>query len=213
MRAPLLVLAACAAIGATTLPEPMHAQTTVDLEVAPFVGGSFFLTDLPNRYHIRRHGQSDLEFEGGQFKDAYTLGTNAGVRIDDRFGIEAFFAWLPTRFEPAGGPTGAVDVNGFMYGLTFLYHFDLGRLQPFLGAGAGGETFDYDALGWDRHTDFMANVVVGTNVAIDSKTAIRLEARDCITWFDPHVVGRSATAENDLMLTVGLDFRIPIFGG
>lgn len=201
-----------AVAGLVWLAVPVHAQTSVELEVTPFTGGTLFLTDLPNQFHIQRRGQSDLEIQGGHFEDSFTLGANAGVRLDDRFGIEAFVAWIPTQLAARSGVVDKVDVDGFMYGLTFLYHFDLDLVRPFLGVGAGAETFDYNALDWNRHTDFMTNLVVGANLEITPSTALRFEARDCITWFDPHVSGLSRSVENDLMLTVGLDWRVAIAG-
>jgi len=213
MKTRKTVIAIGAMLGLMALGAPAEAQTSVEFELSPFAGGTLFLTDLPNQFHVQRRGQSDVEIEGGRYQDAFTLGANAGIRLNDRFGFEAFFAWLPTTLEARSGIANDVDLDGFMYGLTFLYHFNTERVRPFLGAGAGGETFDYSALGWDRHTEFMTNLVAGANVAITPSTAIRLEARDCITWFDPHISGVSRTVENDLMLTVGLDWRVSLSGG
>jgi hypothetical protein len=193
-----------------TVISPAESQTPVELEIAPVAGATLFLTDLPNQFAVHRGSQNDLIIGEGRYDDSFTLGVNAGVRLAERFGIEGFFSWMPTQLNAESGISGPVDLNGFMYGLTFLYHFDFTRFDPFLGIGGGAETFDYDAAGWDRHTDPLAMFVAGANIEVTRRVAVRLEARDCIASFDSHVSGVDSKLENDLMLMAGLSWRLPI---
>ncbi len=190
-------------------PVPVDAQTQLQFEVTPFAGGTFYLTNPPSQFDIHRQGSDPLTIGDGEFKDQFTLGLDVGVRINERYGIEAFFSWLPTELSAESGINRPVDVDGYMYGLTFLYHFNPDvRFKPFVGFGLGGDTYDYAIEGWDSETEFMGNVVVGANVPLTDRLAWRLEARDCIMWHDAAISGSSAKAQNDLMLLTGLTFRI-----
>jgi len=188
-------------------PTPVESQR-VEFELTPFAGGTFFLSNPPSEFLIHRSGTDALTIGEGEFKNQFTFGLDAGVRIDERYGVEAFFSWLPTELSAATGLSRAVDVNGYMYGLTFLYHFDpAAQFKPFLGLGVGAETFDYKMAGWDTETEYMGNVVAGANVPLTDLLALRLEARDCITFFDPGIAGADTKTQNDLMLLTGLSFR------
>ena len=205
------LVATGALVGLLMIPSEALTQTTWEFEVAPFVGGTFFLSDLPAQFAIPVSGNSDVVMENGKFANAFTLGMNAGIRIADRFGVEGFFGWLPTQLEAGANATQAFDADSYMYGMTLLYHFDTETVRPFLGVGAGAETFRYDNANWDGHTDFMTNVVAGLNIPFTDVMAVRLEARDCITWFESHMANVDNKAQNDLMLSAGLSFRAPMF--
>ncbi len=83
-------------------------------------------------------------------------------------------------------------------------------MQPFLGLGVGGERFDYQIAGVDAHNEWMTNAAVGLYLRATDRFGVRLEARDCIARFDSGVSRAEDTWENDLMMTVGLSFRVPI---
>ena len=203
----LLLIPAFLAVG--LVPTEVQAQTTVQFEVTPFAGGTFFLTNPPSEFHIHRADGNPITIGDGEFQDQFTLGLDAGVRINERYGLEAFFSWLPTELAAASGINRNVDVDGYMYGLTFLYHFNPDvRFKPFLGAGVGGETFDYSIEGWDTESDWMANFVAGALVPLTDLLALRFEARDCLMRHDPGIAGVDTKTQNDLMLLAGLTFTL-----
>lgn len=180
----------------------------VDLEITPFGGGAFFLADPPNRFALHRGQNAPLIVDEGRFDDAWTAGMNVGVRVNEDWGFEGMFSWIPTKLSAQDGITGKEDVNGYMYGVTALYYIPLdGPARPFLGLGAGGETFDYETESIETHHEFMGNVVGGLFVALDDRIGVRLEARDCFARFDSGLAAVDHAWENDLMVTMGLSFR------
>lgn len=192
--------------GLAVLAMASEARAQVDFEITPFGGGTLFLADMPNQYAL--HGDV---IRDGAFDNAWTLGLNAGFRFNEKWAIEGMFSWIPTRLTAASGLAGSEDVNGYMYGVTGLFYIPVGGLvQPFVGVGAGAETFDYRSSKYGSHTDFMGNVVGGVYFALTDMTGVRLEARDCFARMESGVGGVDDAWENDLMLTLGVSFRTPL---
>lgn len=83
---------------------------------------------------------------------------------------------------------------------------DGGRLSfsPFVGAGAGGRTYDYRGLDLDATHNLAGYVSAGGELGIARRVTLRLEARDYLTGFKPLNGGGSTHARNDLTLIAGL---------
>lgn len=187
---------------------PPDAAAQTALELTPFVGGTFFLADPPSTFAIERSTGQPLQVKDGQFSDAITLGLSAGIRFGERFGVDGMFSWVPTALD-ATSLKNSVDATSLMYALSVLYYLPLGReVEPYVGLGVGGETFSYEIDEWKGHTDVMGNVLGGLLVPLTDQVSMRLEARDCITWFKSDVSGVDDAAQNDLMLTFGLKFSL-----
>lgn len=184
---------------------PAPAQVAVEVEAGPFVGGTLFLSGTPEQFTIYRQEASPLVLRGVELRDAAVMGTTAGIRIAERFSVDGMYAWVPTRLtateglEPHGG---AVDVNAFRYGVTFAYHFAPGaRVQPFAGLGVGGETVSYGSrLAWNRRTERMASLAVGSDFWLTETLSLRLNAGEFVTRF-------AGTPQRHRMITAGLTFR------
>lgn len=203
-----------AALALAALQNPAVAQVKLEASVSPMVTSTFFLGDPPGRFAIHRQEANPLIVEEGRIDDAFGVGVNAGLRIADHFGIEGMIWWVPTELKAGAGLEhvgNSVDVNTLMYGATFTYYFGgFGTVEPFLGVGVGGETMSYKPeLSWERHTDLMANGVVGANFWFAERLGVRFEARDCITRFESEIQGVDNATENDLMISVGLTLRAP----
>lgn len=201
------LLALLGALGMTAVAD---AQAQVQFEVTPVAGGTFFLADPPDRFALDRTSGPATIIQNGAFDDAWTLGINAGVRLNERWGIEGMFTWLPTKLGATSGLASKADVNGYMYGITGLYYIPLhARFMPFVGLGVGGETFDYDNATIETETELQGNGVIGLYVPLYEMVGLRLEVRDCIARFDSGVSNVDNAWENDLMTTVGISFRFP----
>jgi hypothetical protein len=208
---PLAALLALGAFGS------VRAQVSVQGEASIFTGGTWFLTDPPDRFAIESTGSAgDLIVEDGRYRDGLMLGANAGVRVAERFGFEGFFAWIPTRLRADSGLLahgGRINADSYMWGVTALYHFtDWERLQPFVGLGLGGETMTYRPARLEGHTELQGNAVVGANYWVTDVFGIRFDLRDCLSTWNSHLVGVDDEPENDLMLGVGVSFRTGPFG-
>ena len=202
---------ALAIVGAVAALAAADAQAQVEFEVTPVAGGTFFLADPPDAFALHStQGQPVTVVQNGTFADAWTVGLNAGIRVNERFGVEAMFTWLPTELTGTGGLAQGESLNAYMYGITGLFYLPVGgRVTPFVGLGFGAETFDYDAVNLETHTDLMGNAVLGLYVGLREGLGVRIEARDCIARFDSGLDGVDDSWENDLMTMVGLSIRLP----
>lgn len=199
------VLLSLLAFGVLRGPQPVAAQ--MDIEITPFVGGTFFLNSPPDQFTIPRKNGTPMMVTGGEFDDGPTLGFLLGLRLEERYAIEGMFSWVSTGLS--GGIVDPIDANSYMYSLNFVFHLPMdGRVQPFLGLGVGGETYDYQISTLENHTEWMGNVAAGLTIPLTSLAALRLEVRDCLTWFESHVSNVANVTQNDLMLSAGVTFDL-----
>jgi outer membrane protein W len=204
VRASATALALVAATAA-----PASGQTPVDAELAPFVGGNFFLADARAPFVISRDEGAQLTVEDGELRNAPAFGFSAGLRFADRIGVEGMFAWVPTRLvgaESVPRKRRVADVNSIRYGVSALYHWDArGHVRPFAGVAVSSETMSYEPYAtWERETDTAGALTVGAHVPVSDRLAVRMQALQ-------DVIGRSEhTGRDQLMLTVGLSYRQPV---
>jgi len=207
MRPLRFVLLSLLAFAVLQGPEPVAAQ--MDFEVTPFAGGTFFLNSPPNQFVIPRKNGTELMVTGGKFDDGPSLGVLLGLRLEERYAIEGMFSWVSTGLSGGVGLGSPIDANSYMYSLNFVFHLPMdGRVRPFLGLGAGGETYDYRLSTLKNHTEWMGNVAAGLTIPMTSLAALRLEVRDCLTWFESHVSNIDNVTQNDLMLSAGVTFNV-----
>ena len=181
------------------------AQSAVDAELVPFVGGSFFLSDASTPFVISRQEGAQLIVQDGELRSAPAFGFSAGLRFADRFGVEGIFAWMPTRLigvAPIPERRRVADVNSVRYGVTALYHFDeVGRIRPFAGVGVVSETMSYEPyLTSQRESDTAGSVTLGVHVPVSERLAVRVQALQ-------DVIGRRESGPEPVMLTLGLSYR------
>lgn len=205
---------ACAAAAVTFLVPRAQAQSPVrprlELELTPFVGRTVFLAELPQRFALRNEVGDPFIVEKGEFEDPGHLGMNVGVRFSQRWAVEAMVSWLPTSLS-AENLDERADVDALIYGVTGLFYVPVwGRVGPFLGLGFGAERYDYAVAGTRPDTYLTGNVVGGIAVALRDNLGLRFEARDLVWNVRSGVPDVSAEWENDLMLSTGLSWRIPL---
>ena len=141
-------------------------------------------------------------FEGDQFlKTSPVYGGAFGYNFDEHFGVE-----LGGSFIDSGTRRGnSVDVHTYFYHMDALYHMKPwgGKFQPYLAAGVGGMTFDYegDVRGKDPVTAFAVNYGGGVEYFIADNFALRGDVRHVIT---------TNGGFNDLLCTAGVTVY---FGG
>jgi len=140
--------------------------------------------------------------------DAAIYGIQAAMEYRPTLHFVGSFQWIPGHNSMV-----AVDdaVNIFQYDLGAEFNLlrPMGRgwdFKPFLGAGFGGRTYNYDAMSLATNTCTAGYGVVGTEFQY-RVTAIRLEARNYVSCFKDPVVGGSKT-RNDVGLSVGLAYHI-----
>jgi hypothetical protein len=198
-------------IGAVTLSAVVAtgvaAQTIpVDVELTPVVGGMLYLGELPREFQLTATDGSAVQLSGQELDHAVVFGGRAALRFADRFGVGATVLYSPTTATGSSGT--ATDVGIWSYGFDASYHLATPSplVQPFLIGGLGAKTYDFD--GMDALTHFMWNVGAGVDVALHPRAALRLEARNYMSLFDPEVAGVDDEVQHDLALSAGLSFRV-----
>jgi hypothetical protein len=198
-------------IGAVTLSAVVAtgiaAQTIpVDVELTPVVGGMLYLGELPQEFQLTATDGSIVRLSGQELDHSVVFGGRAALRFADWFGVGATVLYSPTTATGSSGA--ATDVGIWSYGLDASYHLATPSplVQPFLIGGLGAKTYDFD--GMDALTHFMWNVGAGVDVALHPRAALRLEARDYMSLFDPEVTGVDDEIQHNLALSAGLSFRV-----
>lgn len=183
---------------------PLQAQERAAFEGTVFGGAGLFLNDFAEEEGVAIGMDNSL-----------ALGAHAGVRFADRFGVEGTFAFLPAEASLSSGDVSAgIDTNVLLYGASFLVNFPVreSNLEPFLAVGAGAKRYDADDVEGEEteaETDLMWNFGGGARIFLSENVAIRLEARNYMSSFDPEEPGLDTQLQNDVLLTAGLSFVLP----
>ena len=190
MRGRAFVLAVVAVASAAT---PLGAQRRPRLlEVRPFVALS-----IP------------LGAQRESVNDALTLGLQGAMELEDGVHLVASGDWTSATAYVNGG-SASVDVYQYDLGLELsrLHPPFFGwALNPFVGAGIGGRTWDYAAPSLRSRNCSAAYLGGGTELRHE-RTAIRVELRG--QAFCYHVPGRSgeAVTRSDLRFAIGLSHHL-----
>lgn len=112
--------------------------------------------------------------------------------------------YSPTTLTEASGAE--TDLGVWVYGVDVTYFTPSPHsiAQPFVLAGIGGKTYVVD--GMDPENDLMWNVGAGLDLQFHPRAALRLEARDYMSLFDPEVAAADEELQHDLGLTAGFRF-------
>ncbi|MBN2299155.1 MAG: OmpA family protein [Deltaproteobacteria bacterium] len=125
-----------------------------------------------------------------------TVGIGLGYNINENLGIEAMFNTMDTEDDLR------FDASALVYHIDGLYHFTPEKkLVPYLAAGIGAISIDYDSFLHSNDTDILMNYGAGLKYFVGESVALRADVR--------HIVSFGKTNHN-LRYTLGLLFP---FGG
>ena len=141
------------------------------------------------------------------FKSATMVGAQAAVEVNRFFHGVATVAWTHGHNRL------------FTNDLTYIWQYDVGGelnavtemgwgwyFRPFIGAGAGGRTYDYRGVD-ARTTSCTAGYGTAGGEVQHNVLAVRVEARDYLSCFESPLTSRKHT-RNDIGLTVGLAYHL-----
>ncbi len=181
------------AILLATVAAPLGAQEASIAEIRPFVSA-----------YVPAQSQR------GMFRDAPMFGVQAALELLPSFHAVSSFAWAPAR---TGYALGADRVHILQYdvGVTLGLVRPMGdgwELRPFLGAGAGGRSYLYEAATLtNRPLSSAAYAAAGTEFQL-GHTALRLEMRNYIYNFEPPFPDQEPVLRNDFTFSLGMAFHL-----
>lgn len=176
----------------------------LQFELTPAIGGALFAADMPTTFQLQNTAGGNLTLSNVVLEDAVTFGGRTALRFADRVSIGAGLFYTPLAYST----TNASDLDGglYTYGADVAYHATgLSRkVAPFAVIGLGAKTYDFE--GAELETDFMWNAGGGLDVRLNPALALRLEARDYMSMFDPQTTGIDEELQHDVVLSAGLSF-------
>ena len=180
----------CLAALALTAAAGAQAPERPTLELRPVVGA-----------YVPTGDQRDA------FKDAFLIGAQGAVEVTRRFHLVASVAWIDgkSRF-----PTTDRGVSTFQYdaGVELNAYRDLTTgwtFRPFVGAGLGGRTYDYNAA-YATRSFFDGYGAAGLELQMGS-VGVRVEGRDYVSRYRAPTPGASSATRNDLTLAFGVAYH------
>jgi hypothetical protein len=141
-------------------------------------------------------------------KDAHLTAAQLSYVVRPPFAITATVAWARSRdLASVGDPR--LDVFAYDLGAEARapkWFADRAvTFRPFVGAGAGGRSYNHRTLDLDATHDIAGYGTVGGELGA-RRVGLRVEVRDYVTGFKPLVGSGSAKTRNDLVLMAGLRF-------
>jgi hypothetical protein len=131
---------------------------------------------------------------GDDFKSGFTLGGQAAYQLTPNFHLLATGSW--TNADSKLAPN---DVKTYMWSYDVGAELGLVRslttnwaLHPFIGAGFGGRTFDYNELTFANKTVAAGYAAVGSEMQT-GPVALRFEARTYAFSYERPVTGKNVT--------------------
>lgn len=143
------------------------------------------------------------------FQDAPMVGLQTAVELRPSLHIVGTFAWVPAQNKYSVTQD---NVNIFQYNVGVELGFvqplaGNWELRPFIGAGVGGRTYDYQAATLANKTCVAGYGALGTEFQL-ARTALRLEARDNVFCFQSPIAGVGSKTRNDIGLAFGIAYHL-----
>ena len=158
-------------------------QISISTAYAEFRQGAFTTSPLIGGYIF--------EGDQGLQQHNFTISAELGYTLTKHIGIEGTFNYIYSRSDSGEG-----TVNGYLYRVDGLYHFNpSGKLVPFLAAGFGGITLNPDH--GESHTHAVFDYGAGVQYFVTENVALRGEVRHLLTLGE---------VENNFMYMGGVTF-------
>ena len=144
-----------------------------------------------------------------EFKSATTLGAQAALEVSPFMHVVGTVGWTDGHNKYAS----------FSDDVTYIWQYDVGAefnltrewgsswlIKPFLGAGAGGRTYDYQAINVGTNTCTAGYSTIGSELQ-KGVMALRFEARNYLACFKSPLTGEKKT-RNDVGIAFGVAYHV-----
>ena len=161
-------------------------------EVRPFVGAS-----IPTGA------------QRGAFATEPQYGLQVALEVRPTLHLNTTFSWVPARAQ-FGIAQNRVNILAYGVGAELGIVEGLSgswELRPFIGAGAGGRTYAYQAASLSDRTCLAGYASAGTEIQ-SNQLAVRLEARGNAFCFKDPMPGAASRTRYDIGMSFGLAYHI-----
>lgn len=144
-----------------------------------------------------------------EFKSATTLGAQAALEILPYMHVVGTVGWTHGHNKYVGFSDDATYIWQYDVGTEFNLTREWGTswlVKPFVGIGAGGRTYDYQAPNVGTTTCAAGYSTLGSELQ-KGVVAFRAEARNYFTCFESPLTGKKNT-RNDVALAFGLAYHV-----
>jgi opacity protein-like surface antigen len=190
---------------------PATAQKRV--QVTPFYGYMFPQGQLPERFALDRPGGGSLDLNEGEFESRTALyGATVALDVWKFLAVEATFVSGTDKFMALRREETDVQIMAYSAGIGIeLPHTKY--FAPYLLAGAGVKSYDFDIPDTKAEKDLEYNFGAGVNIGLLRNVAINVQARDFVSTFSSSLYDFEDEVQHDFFVAAGLTFRFDLSGG
>lgn len=189
-------IGALVALAATTpvaAQGPLYSNPRLRFEVRPYAGAYIPTGDQRNAV-----------------KDAVLAGVQLSWLPIQRLAITGTFGWAGSKDKLNPGDQ-SLDIYSYDVGGEWrppaFYRSSTWSFLPFVGAGVGGRTYDYQDVGNGTSSDFDGYGALGGEFGFGI-WGIRLEGRDYVSQFkNPTGPDNGTKTRNDITIAAGVSVR------
>ncbi|HEY0306389.1 MAG TPA: outer membrane beta-barrel protein [Longimicrobiales bacterium] len=199
-----------AAAACVTLLVMLPASAQERVQITPFYGYMFPQGDLPRQFALDRAGGGSLDLFDGEFESKTPLyGATVAFGVWKWLSVEGTFVSGTDKFQAARRAENDVKILAYSGGLSVELPKQW-RVEPYLLAGVGVKSYDFDIPDTKAEKDIEYNFGGGINLEIVKNLALNLQARDFVSEFSSSIYGVNNEWQNDLFIAAGLTLRFDL---
>ena len=202
-----LLAAAC-----LTLLFVMPATAQKRVQITPFYGYMFPQGELPERFAIDRPNGGSLDISGGEFESKTAMyGATLTVGLWKWLAVEGTFVSGTDELVAARREPTDVKIMAYSAGVGVELPKQW-RIEPYLLAGVGIKSYDFDIPDTKAEKDIEYNFGAGINLGIVKNLALNVQARDFVSDFSSSLFGIENQRQNDLFIAAGFTLTFDLKG-
>ena len=202
-----LLAAAC-----LTLLFVMPATAQKRVQITPFYGYMFPQGELPERFAIDRPTGGSLDIVAGEFESKTAMyGATVTVGLWKWLAVEGTFVSGTDELVAARRDPTDVKIMAYSAGVGVELPKQW-RIEPYLLAGIGIKSYDFDIPDTKAEKDIEYNFGAGINLDIVRNFALNLQARDFVSDFSSSLFGVENQRQNDLFIAAGFTLTFDLKG-
>jgi hypothetical protein len=196
-----------AGMAMATLLLAVMTASAQSIHVTPFYGYMYPQGELPERFALHGTNGDSRDISGGEFESRTALyGATVAVAVWKWLAVEATLVSGQDKIIGERLPQTDVQLLAYSAGLE-LQLPSYNRFGPYLLAGVGVKSYDFDLPAVKAVKDREFNVGAGVNVTLLQNVALNLQARDFISEFSASLDGVENELQHDIFVAAGLTLR------